>query len=232
MVLAGKIFKVVEHADFNLIANKLKGYKAEHVVEEGSPDGKELKLEQKIEDLRYVGDALHGDFIYDELMQVNYHGDNRQFPFTVQAHLFFVEENGQIFLTVLERKQKANQIANELSKIIFISTGKIVEAEADPDIFQQFHERNFENAKVIFFDRVDLPNINKLSLYGSSLGNTSLYLDYLKHGKIWYIVLKSQKYGVIIGVARNGVVVLFSKADKKDFINYIIEEIIPLVAEK
>jgi hypothetical protein len=232
MVLAGKIFRVVEHADFNLIANKLRGYKTEQVVEDVSSDGKELKLERKIENLRYVGEALHGDFIYDELLQINYHGDYRQIPFTAQAHFFFVEENGQIFLTILERKQKANQIANEMSGIIFISLGKIVEVETSPDVFQQFHEQNFENTKVIFFDRVDLPNINKLSLYGASLGNTALYLDYLKHGKIWYIVLKSKKYGVIVGVTRNGVVVLFSKADKEDFISYIKEEIIPLLAEE
>jgi hypothetical protein len=56
-------------------------------------------------------------------------------------------------------------------------------------------------------------------------------LDYLKHGKIWYTVLKSNRYGFIVGITRKGVVVIFSKAVKEDFINYIKEEVIPLIIE-
>ncbi len=54
-------------------------------------------------------------------------------------------------------------------------------------------------------------------------------MDHLKHGKIWYIVLKSKRYGSVVGLTRNGVVTIFSKASKDDFINYVKGEIIDLI---
>jgi hypothetical protein len=76
---------------------------------------------------------------------------------------------------------------------------------------------------------MDLPSINKLSLYGASLGNTTLYSDYLTHGKLWYIVLKSSKTGYVMGVTRNCVVTGFSKMDMSEFSSFIRGEILPLI---
>jgi hypothetical protein len=224
MVLAGKIFLVNEDADLQLMASKIKDYKAEEKNESDN-----ISLVTQIKDLSFIGDSLQGSFLQDELIDVYYHGKIVHIPSTLEAPFFFVKEKDRIVLTILEKKAKANQIANQLSKILFITTGKIVEVGISPKVFKRFHEKNFEDTKVIFFDDVDLPNINKLSLYGSALGNTSLYLDYLKHGKIWYTVLKSNRYGFIVGITRKGVVVIFSKAVKEDFINYIKEEVIPLI---
>jgi len=61
------------------------------------------------------------------------------------------------------------------------------------------------------------------------LGDTSLYVDHLKHGKIWYVVLRSKRHGTVVGVTRNGVVTIFSKAKKEDFIDYVKDEIIGLI---
>jgi len=226
MVLAGKIFLVNEDADLQLMATKIKDYKAE---EKNETDN--ISLVTQIKDLSFIGDSLQGSFLQDELIDVYYHDKIVHIPSTLEAPFFFVKEKDRIVLTILEKKAKANQIANQLSKLLFITTGKIVEVGISPKVFKRFHEKNFEDTKVIFFDDVDLPNINKLSLYGSALGNTSLYLDYLKHGKIWYTVLKSNRYGFIVGITRKGVVVIFSKAVKEDFINYIKEEVIPLIIE-
>ena len=52
--------------------------------------------------------------------------------------------------------------------------------------------------------------------------------DHLKYGKIWYVVLRSKRHGAVVGVTRNGVVTIFSKATKDDFINYVQEEVIGL----
>jgi hypothetical protein len=169
-------------------------------------------------------------------MDIYHRGERVRVPTTSEAPFFFVEQPQQpegkgrrTVLTVMEKKARANNIANQLSKILFITTGKIVEVRIEPKRFQQFHEANFEDTKVIFFDDVDFPNIKKLSLYGSTLGSTSAYVDNLKHGKIWYIVLKSSRHGLVVGVTRNGVVTIFSKATKDDFIQYVKDEIIELI---
>jgi hypothetical protein len=230
MVLAGKVFLVEEDVDLQGIAAKLKGFKAEERLQDD-----DMSLITEIKDLRLVGDSLYGSFIQDQLMDIYHRGERVRVPTTSEAPFFFVEqpqpesEGIRTVLTVMEKKARANNIANQLSKILFISTGKIVEVRIEPKRFQQFHEANFEDTKVIFFDDVDFPNIKKLSLYGSTLGSTSAYVDNLKHGKIWYIVLKSSRHGLVVGVTRNGVVTIFSKATKDDFIQYVKDEIIDLI---
>jgi hypothetical protein len=226
MVLAGKVFWVEEDVDLQTLAAKLKGFKSEEKLIE-----RDILLLTEIKDLRLIGDSLYGTFIQDQLMDVYHHGKRIQIPTTSEAPFFFVEHmhNGGIVLTIMEKKARANNIANQLSKILFITTGKIVEVRIDPARFERFHEDNFEDTKVIFFDDVNIPNIKKLSLYGSDLGDTSMYVDHLKHGKIWYIVLKSKLHGMVVGVTRNGVVTIFSKATKDDFVSYVKEEIIDLL---
>lgn len=230
MVLAGKLFLVEGDIDAGLptIAAKLKGFKSEDKLKGNDRD---ISLITEIKNLRLIGDSLHGTFIQDQLLEVYHHGERVHVPTTSEAPFFFVEQKqtGRIVLTIMEKKARANNIANQLSKILFITTGKIVEVRIEPSRFERFHEDNFEDTKVIFFDDVDLPNIKKLSLYGSALGNTSMYADHLKHGKIWYIVLKSKRHGTVVGVTRNGVVTIFSKAKKEDFINYVLDEIIDLI---
>ena len=230
MVLAGNLGLVEEDvdADLHTIAAKLKGFKSEEKLKDNDKD---ISLITEIKDLHLTGDSLHGTFIQDQLLDVYHHGERVHIPTTSEAPFFFVEQKqkGRIVLTVMEKKARANNIANQLSKILFITTGKIVEVGIEPARFVRFHEDNFEDTKVIFFDDVNLPNIKKLSLYGSALGDTSLYVDHLKHGKIWYIVLRSKRHGTVVGVTRNGVVTIFSKAKKEDFIDYVKDEIIGLI---
>ncbi len=227
MVIAGKIFHVDDDIDLHTIAGKLKGFKSEEKLE-----GEDISLITEIKDLHLTEDSLFGTFIQDQLMDVYHHGERVHVPSTSEAPFFFVEQDaqkGRIVLAIMDKKARANNIANQLSKILFITTGKIVEVRIEPARFVRFHEDNFEDTKVIFFDDVDIPNVKKLSLYGSALGDTSLYVDHLKHGKIWYVVLKSKRYGMVVGITRNGVVTIFSKATKDDFINYVRDEIIGLI---
>ena len=116
-----------------------------------------------------------------------------------------------------------------MSKILFINIGSIIEAKISSETLRSFHEANPEDTKVIFFDNIDIPNIEKLSLYGSQLLNTNLYNEYLSHGNIWYIVFKSKRFGIIVGITRDCVITCFSKIEPKEFINYIKEEVFPLI---
>jgi hypothetical protein len=117
-----------------------------------------------------------------------------------------------------------------MSKAVFMSLGQVVEARIDPETLRKFHEANFEDTKVIFYSDVDLPNISKLSLYGAELGNTSLYSDYLTHGKLWYIVFKSKGYGYVFGLTRNCILTGFSKMELSEFKNFLESQVLPLVA--
>jgi hypothetical protein len=226
LVLAGKVFMVKEENDLPLLASKLKNFRLEQEmkVEEAS-----FSLVSEISDLSISKETLEGMFSFDTVFLVNQRGKSVPITRTYEAPFSFDLFGKSLFLTVFEKKTRANNIANEMSKALFMSLGKIVEARIPPEVLKRFHEENFENTKIIFYDQVDLPNISKLSLYGEMLGTTSLYNDYLTHGTLWYVVIKSKKYGYVVGVTRNSVITCFSRAEIPEFKRYIRNEILPLI---
>jgi hypothetical protein len=227
MVLAGKIFKLREQIDLETIAAKLKNYRKEESFDQGSYH---FKLTTEIRDLIIKTNILQGVFSQDKVTYVFHRGEEIPMPQTIEAPFAFATHKNQVLLTVLEKKLRANNIANQLSVILFITVGYIVEVKIPPEVLQRFHEQNPEGTKIIFFDEVDIPNITKLSLYGSSLADTTLYNDYLTHGKIWYIVITSKKSGNIVGITRNGVVTIFSKVSESEYLSYVSDEIFPLIS--
>jgi len=226
MVIAGKIFRLREFIPLKTIATKLVDYKVEEVVEE--PPGK-FNLITEIVNLDLVGNRVRGVYCKDILIKISRRGERVPIVKTIEAPFTFTKINDQILLTIIGKKNLANMIANEMSKILFLSVGGIVEARISPETLRQFHEANPEGTKVIFFDNVDIPNIDKLSLYGPDLRNTMLYSEYLSHGDIWYIVFTSRKHGIIVGLTRNCVVTVFSKIDEYSFFNFVEEEVFPLI---
>jgi len=227
LVLAAKIFVVKEENNLPLLASKLKNFKIE---QELKAEDRDFTLVSDISDLEMSKEKLEGLFSFDSLFTVNQRGNQVPFVRTFNAPFSFDLFGESLYLTIFEKKSRANSIANEISKAVFMSLGQIVEARIQPDTLKHFHDDNFDDTKVIFFDDVDLPNISKLSLYGEALGSTTMYNDYLTHGKIWYAVLKSRKYGYIVGVTRNAIVTVFSRLDLTDFKRYLKNEIIPLLS--
>ncbi len=227
MVLAGKVFLVRENYDMDTLAEKLKAFKVET---ETSVEQKEFKLVSEIRDLSAGKGTLEGVFSFDTVFVVHHRGEPVPVPRTYEAPFAFTMFKDRMFLTVYDKKNRANNIANEISKAVFMSLGQVVEARMDPETLRKFHEANFQDTKIVFYDQVDLPNITKLSLYGAELGNTSLYSDYLTHGKLWYIVIKSTKTGYVLGVTRNCVVTGFSRMEMLEFSSFIRGEILPLIA--
>ena len=94
---------------------------------------------------------------------------------------------------------------------------------------RDFHHKNPEDTKITFFDNVDIPNVNKLSLYGPDLINTSLFEDYTKHGDLWYVVARSKETGYVVGVTRDASVTIFNLAEKSKYVEYVNKEIYPLI---
>ena len=227
MVLAGKVFLVRENYEMDTLADKLKSFRLET---ETSVEEQEFKLLTEVHDLSIGKNSLEGSFAFDTVYVVPLRGKPVPVPRTYEAPFSFNMYKDRMFLTVYDKKNRANNIANEISKAVFLSLGQVVEARIDPETLKKFHEQNFEDTKIIFFDDVDIPNINKLSLYGSALGVTSLYNEYLEHGKLWYTVIKSKKYGYVVGVTRNSVVTVFSRCELSEFKTYIRGEILPLIA--
>jgi len=226
MVTAGKVFKLVEPMPLHDLASKLGGYRTEEAYEEGDY---KFTLVTEIVGLMPREKTLIGVYSHDYVTHAFHRGKTVPLPRTVEAMFSFADREGTVFLTVVEKKRVANFIANQLSGIIYEKLGRVVEARIPPETLRSFHSKNPEDTKITFFDNVDIPNVNKLSLYGPDLVGTALFEEYGKHGDLWYIVARSREYGYAVGVTRDVSVTIFNITDKNKYLEYVTKEIYPLV---
>ena len=226
MVVAGKIFKLAEPLPTAEIAAKLDGYRTEETYEEGDYN---FPIVSEVTGLLPKGRTVTGVYSHDYVLHVFHRGKEAPLPKTVEALFSFAEVEGMVFLTVVEKKRVANFIANKLSEILFEKVGGILEARIPPEILREFHLQNREDTKITFFDNVDIPNVDKLSLYGPDLINTSLFDDYTKHGDLWYVVARSKATGYVVGITRDASVTIFNLGDKQKYVDYVTKEIYPVI---
>lgn len=227
VVIAGKVFKFVEPMAIEEIAPKLDGFRMEDLFEE---EDYKFTLITEVTNLLAKENTLRGVYSHDYALHVFHRGKVVPFPRTVEAVFSFTQAKDGVFLTVVEKKRIANFIANKLSETVFERVGGIVEARIAPETLRDFHLKNPEDTKITFFDNIDIPNVDKLSLYGPDLMGTSLFDDYSKHGDLWYIVARAVKYGYVVGITRDASVTIFNLANKDKYLEYVETEIYPIIA--
>jgi len=226
MVLAGKVFKFAEQRQLSDIAVALESFRTEETYQEGE---NKFDLITEILHLTSRDGSFTGLYSHDYITHIFHRGRTVVQPRTIEAMFCFGSDRDRTLLTIVEKKRVANNVANYLSELIFGKIGGITEARIPPETLREFHLKNPEDTKITFFDNVDIPNIDKLSLYGPDLVSTSLFEDYCKHGDLWYIVARSRQHGYIVGVTRDASVVIFNENDKLKFIEYTRKEVYPLI---
>ena len=231
MVLAAKIFEIKEEANLGLIVQKLKAFREEETYQKET--GEIVELVTEVLDLRLKNDSLTGVFSMDFVRRRNYRRELVENPVTEEAPFLIKRHVGRTFIIVLApsvargvKKLLTSHVANKLSKVIFIKPHSIVEGRISNETLKKLHESNPRATKLIWFDDIDLPGVEKLCLAGSDLADTELYHNYLGHGKIWYVVFEAQKRGIVVGITRNCVVTLFSKSTLEELASYIFEDLL------
>ena len=226
MVVAGKIFRLSEPLSVTEVAPRLEGHHLEEDFEEGEY---RFKLLTEVVGLLPAKNIVKGIYSHDYVIHVFHRGKVAPLPRTVEALFSFAQHEGSTFLVVVEKKRIANVVANKLSEVIFEKVGGILEARIPPETLKKFHLKNPEETKIAFFDNVDIPNVNKLSLYGPDLVNTSLFEDYAKHGDLWYVVARSKEFGYVVGITRDASVTIFNLSEKEKYVEYTTKEVYPLL---
>lgn len=233
MVLAAKVFELRESLALPIITKKLKDFGEEEPYER---EGGRKKLTIEFLDLKLETDMLAGIYSRDFVLSRYYKRGLVETLVTEEVPFWIKRFGGRTFLVVLApskprgvKKLLTDHVANKLSEILFIKTGSIVETRITHETLKDLHESNPRATKLIWFDEVDIPGVGKLALAGSAITDTKLYRDYLEHGKIWYAVFEVQKRGLVVGITRNCVVTLFSRAERSEFLDYVFKEVLPLI---
>ena len=234
MVLPAKIFEVKEKTDIETLAKTLTGFRREEQYEISSVGT--VNLVTQVMDVKQEAEVVQGVFCRDYIGRRFYQRKMIETLITEEAPFWFKTFKERIFLIVMApsvargvKKLLTGHVANSLSEILFNKIGFIVEARITNEALIKLHESNPQATKLIWFDDIDIPSVEKLCLAGSGLADTGLYRDYLKHGNIWYVVFEVTKRGITVGVTRNCVVTLFSKSTVDDFIKYLTEDILVLI---
>ena len=223
-----------EEASLGLMVQKLKDFREEEAYQK--KDGETVKLLTEILDLKLKEDSVAGVFSVDFVRRRYYRRELVEVLVTEEAPFWINRFKDRTFIIVLApsvargvKKLLTSHVANKLSKVLLIKPRGIVEARISHEVLTKLHESNPQATKLIWFDEVDIPGIEKLCLAGSDLADTELYHDYLEHGKIWYVVFLVQKLGIVVGITRNCVVTLFSKSTTDELISYILEDLLTLI---
>lgn len=228
MPLAAKLFKLSEIVKPEIALLKLKDFK---IVWEDQETGQ--MLTEEIRDVSYSTGVLTANVLKDRAIVYRKRDELIKTVRTLEIPIFARLEDGvNQLLLVLAKKRIANEIAIDLSKIIYGRPSAVIEALLSHGRFRRYFETKMENARVVYFDQVDLPNVEVLALYGESLRDSSLYQEYLSHGKIWYVVVSLPERGdLVLGVTRNSVVTVFGRATQEELIDYVFEELVQLLED-
>lgn len=226
MVTAGKVFKLIEPMPLSDLASKLQGHRNEEPYAEGEYKS---TLVTEIVNLTPRPNSLNGVYSHDYVSHAFHRSKTVPLPRTIEALFNFSLHEDRVLLTVVEKKRLANFVTNRLSETIYDKTGHIAEARIPPETLRNFYLKNPEDTKVTFFNNVDTPNVDKLSLYGPDLVGTTLFEEYGKRRDLWYIVARSKEHGYVVGLTRDASVTIFNIVDKNKCLEYITKEIYPLI---
>ncbi len=230
MPTSGKIFLQQEDATLEEMTEKLKEWSEEESFE---GDG-DFELLANIENVHCDEEELYGTYMYDSIAKHIWRGEYSATPFTTSAPFVFTEQDEQKYLIVMAPKSVANRVANKLSDIIYGVQGAIVEPVIRSDRFKEFQDGT-ETTSIMLFDDIDIPNIDKATLYGGDGGNvqqTNIYGDFVGHGRPWYMVAKTKNRGWTVGIVRDGTIVVFNTVDKEHFIEFLKEKILPMTMRR
>lgn len=234
MVLPAKVFELKEPIEPEQIRLQVEKFREEDSYEGDS--GNRVSLVTEVYDVRLADNTLSGVFSKDFVNRRYYRRSVVETPVTEEAPFWIRPFGGRLFMVVMApsvargvKKLLTGHVANKLSDVIYGKPWAVTEVRLSNETLKRLHEFNPGSAKLIWFDDVDIPSVEKLCLAGSGLADTKLYHDYTDHGKIWYVVFEVQKRGLVVGITRNCVVTLFSKSTMDDFIRYVLEDLLILV---
>ena len=133
MVASGKVFKVRQQTDLQSIHEKLNSYKREEIYENEQYN---FTLLVEIRDLSLENNSLRGVFAEDNITYIYHHGEQMPIPRTLETSFVFSLHQNQLLLIVLEKKHRANYVANKLSEVLFVGIGYISEVKILPKTWE------------------------------------------------------------------------------------------------
>ena len=140
----------------------------------------------------------------------------------------FFEQDERKYVLIIAPKVTANNVANKLSLILHDEVGAVTVPKLNPVKLREFCEAGMA-IKVLLFDEMDIPNMEKATLYGTNITQVNLYGKFVDSGQYRYSVTKLSEDGYTVGIVRDGSICIFNTVDQEGFVAFVKEQIVPLV---
>lgn len=225
MPTAGKIFLYVETMPRDDIYDALNGWREELEYDDGEFT---TSLINDIEGLEIYKDEVRGVYRSDGIETKIHRTGAKTIPYTVESRFLFFEQDDRRYVLVMAPKRTANNIANRLSLILHNEVGAVTVPKLNPQKLREFCEASMA-IKVLLFEEMDIPNMEKATLYGTNITQVNLYGQFVDSGQYRYSVTKLSEDGHTVGIVRDGSVCIFNTIESSDYIDFIKDKIIPLI---
>lgn len=223
MPSSGKVFIVPDEKSLDEIELAVENFKEVERDEDLA-----LDLIKDIAHLRRVELELDGVYSYDYLVSRYYRGNFLVSPATQECPFTFLKDGEKMWLIVYCSKGIADKVANKLSEIIYGAVGEIKLAKIRSREIDDYLKENYET-RVIFIEDMDIPSINKSTIYGKEFIQTSLFNQLRNSGSPRYVITKSKARGYTVGIVNDGAIVIFNQVDQREFQSFLEAEILPII---
>ena len=227
MPKSGKIFTLPQHLTLDEIHGSLDGFKITEPYESTEGPGFHIELIKDVTKLRAAPGGLEGIYAYDTVLQHKHRGRILHTPVTTETK-FQISDTPQMWLLCLAPKHTANKVAIDLATILYGADPEIRETSIWSRRIEEYLSEN-DQAKVVLFDNLDIPGIDKDTLYGEELVQTDLFGRFKQSGTFRYIITKSRLTGYTVGIVSDGAVILFNTVEDDEYVSFVEDEIMPMV---
>lgn len=222
---SGKLFKARSVGSPEEVYSKLDGYMTSDKFETELTN---INLVTNIEDLQIHQDGVDGVFRYDYVATLINRNGVTEVPVTQDCPfriLWDEHDKALAWILVLVKKSNANRVAVSLGSIL---NADVREADIYSADMNAYITRNFKT-KIVLFDNMDLPGVNKNTIYGEELVQTTLFNEMSEHGTPKWIVTESELHGYTVGLGGDVGVTIYNNVENLEYINFVVKEILPLV---
>ncbi len=228
MPTTGKLYLYTPEYEPSEMVKKLEGYNKETIEMYCTEN---IALGTRIINVEVSHERVMGFYEKDAVEIKQYRGVDRATPYTKSAKFIFFMEEENPYLVVLGNKGLADTIANELSILLHEQTGYILEPILNLRGIRELYERG-EATKVIFFDDVEIPNLDKATIYGTNLIQTDFYGRFIDVGNPWWVIYKHRSTEMVVGIHKKALICIFSTCTEAEYLEYITENVVPLVLRR
>ena len=191
-------------------------------------DHETFRLKTSFESVKSDGDQASGNVVHDIVITIPYRDTVQHVRTTTEGiFVFDMESKMRPHLFIFGGEQ--DTISGVLDTAIFGGDRGIAFTSISPAKILQFTKAHAAKILWASFKGLNIPNLNKSSLWGPDLATTQDYERYCAHGQNHYVMIELKGQHWVVAIGSDGKAIMYSKVDQADFLQFLKSEVVPIL---